>query len=198
MSLTQDTLAKLLQVAPDDWGRLWGFLAQTGCRRGEALALTGAQIDREPTRDIVRVEPHTTPEGRVWAPKTSSGIRSLVLPPGTVPPALPSAYVFVPSVRRPVHNTTADRALNRQCAKAGIARVTSHDFRRMRITQALMAGAEPVALSRAVGHRSLATTIGYLRELPMLCELPPLDAEPVANTAGAAWAQTLNTRRTHG
>lgn len=188
-AIPKEDLGRLLATAPAEYAELYRFLAESGCRRGEALALTGAQVERTPERTVVRIEPHTLPGGRLWEPKTLHGTRALAIPPDVVPLACDSAYVFLPELKRPIHNTKVDRALTRHCESAGIPRVTYHAFRRFRITQALLAGAEPVALSRAVGHRTLATTLTYLRNVPMLHELPDVDAEPAVNPAAAAWSQ---------
>jgi len=170
------------------WGPLFRFLWESGARVGEALALTGAQCEATEAGTTVRIEPHELPDGSTWRPKRPASIRSLRLPPRVVPSTLPCAYVFLPD-RRPVFNVQVNRALARRCATLGLPRYTSHDFRRYRITQALLAGAEPLQLSRAVGHASLKTTAGYVRHVPLLCELCPSDAEPVANPAAAAWKE---------
>lgn len=193
-----DSLQRLLRTADAQWASLYRFLALTGCRRGEALALTGAQVRHEAGRVVVRIEPHTLPSGDKWRPKTTHGTRAIALCPDSVPRVCASAFVFVPMLKRPIHNSLLDRQLTRDCAEAGIGRFTSHAFRRFRITQALLAGAEPVALSRAVGHRSLATTLRYLRDVPMIHELPPVTAEPVVNPPAAAWAQQTASRKTEG
>jgi integrase len=195
--ISPENLHRLLASAPEGWREFYRFLALTGCRKGEALALTGAQVTREDTRCVVRIEPHALPNAGYWHPKTTNSTRAIVLPTDAVPPASAGGWLLLPMLTRPVHNMVVDRALRDHTIDAGIPHITSHAFRRMRITQALLAGAEPVALSRAVGHRSLLTTLGYLREIPMLCELPDLDAEPVPNPTAAAWAQaTVSKKRT--
>ena len=66
-------LRRLLSSAPEGWRELYRFLALTGCRKGEALALTWAQVERQPDRTVVRIEPHELPDGSRWQPKTTNG-----------------------------------------------------------------------------------------------------------------------------
>lgn len=185
------TSAQAQELATVDpvWGRLWRFLWETGCRRGEALALTGAQLEpRGDDTTLVRIIEHALPDGTAWRPKRPASVRAILVPSTVAPATMRMAYAFMPEIPRPVHAMRIKRALDAACDACGLPRAGTHAFRRGRIVQGLLAGAEPVQLSRTVGHASLKSTIAYVVHVPILGALPPSDAPPVANPSVGAYA----------
>ncbi len=79
---TPEQLRRFLDATRDHWlGPLWTFLAYSGCRLGEALALTWQDVDLATGRVVVckavqRIEGHWV----VSEPKTQAGIRTITLP----------------------------------------------------------------------------------------------------------------------
>jgi integrase len=192
------TLAQLRALADASkapWGPLFGFLLETGCRYGEAAALTWAQVDPGSAVGdpwVIRVEPHTLPDGSLWRPKRPASVRALEVAPAAICDlsrrnpgfSTVSGLVFFPSRQRPPARSAVSDYLRRTAAKLGLPPgCGTHDFRRARIAQALAAGADPNTVAACVGHRSLRSTVVYLRDVPVRCALPPLGADEVANPA---------------
>ena len=79
-ALSEQELAALLAAAPDGWPRLFlRFLADTGLRIGEAIALTWQRVDLAERRVKVRERLY---RGELDAPKSSYGRREVPLSPG--------------------------------------------------------------------------------------------------------------------
>ena len=76
-ALTEDELRALLDEVPGEWRLFFEFLAHTGLRIGEAVALTWADVDLGSRRIIVRRRLY---RGRFDAPKSRYGSR--VIPIG--------------------------------------------------------------------------------------------------------------------
>ncbi len=97
----------------------------------------------------------------------------------------PRSLVFWPDRSTPLTSRSARRELKRACEIVGVPYFATHQLRRLRITQSLAAGADPNTVRASVGHRGILTTLGYLRDVPVKCELPALSekecANPVAN-----------------
>jgi len=73
-ALTQEELERLLNEVPDQWRLLIRFLAQTGLRIGELVALRWDDIDLGARRVAVRRRLY---RGRIDAPKSRFGIRDV-------------------------------------------------------------------------------------------------------------------------
>ncbi|MHC4092455.1 MAG: tyrosine-type recombinase/integrase [Planctomycetota bacterium] len=111
---TAEEIDAMIEVAPDDWWRVFlRLIATTGFRKGEALHLRWQDVDLEDA--TVKVSRHDaggfTVEGKsypllAWLPKAPSSHRTNPLPSGTVDllrlfkaKAGRSAYVFIPLER---------------------------------------------------------------------------------------------------
>lgn len=187
-------LELIVEQVPAPWGRLFSLLRYTGARYSEVANLTRECLRPAPSggRDVfIDIKPHTLPDGTLWRPKRPASVRSLRVPGALALAYLegpdPGALIFWPGRPRPVSVRQANRELERVCTRLGLRQVRTHDFRRARIAQALAAGADPNTVRAAVGHRSLATTVGYLRDVPVQGALPPLDAEAVDNPVAAQY-----------
>ena len=73
-ALDEDQLARLIEETPERWRLLVRFLAQTGLRVGEVIALRWADIDLGTRRVSVRRRLY---RGRLDAPKSSYGVRQV-------------------------------------------------------------------------------------------------------------------------
>ncbi|MBN6777393.1 tyrosine-type recombinase/integrase [Pseudoclavibacter alba] len=155
-------------------GDLVLFLATTGLRWGEAVALRGKHIDRPRRR--VRVEQSAAQIGNelvVGAPKTHER-RTVPITPSMLarmPLFMPEALVWPSSIgemrKRPRHKTGWwDRAVER-CMEADplFPRVTPHDMRHTAASLAVSAGANVKALQRMLGHASAAMTLDQYADL---------------------------------
>jgi integrase len=192
------------------WTALYHFQEQTGCRVGEALALTWECVEikhgtlwdvhtadgirRNPIHNavlgaIVRIEPHKLPDGREWRPKRPASQRAMVVALSALGAAQelsgPQGLVFFPG---------RDRAPSRQAAWKALKKLRgpdarSHDLRRAFITRKLSEGVDPWTLARYVGHRSLRSMLPYLISVsaPVSLSAGPAGGVPPA----AHWAAAL-------
>jgi integrase len=160
----------------------WGFLAREGLRKGEALALTWADLDLE--RGAVRLDSNKTDDPRAWA-LTPGVARALATykPDGvdagtSIFAGLDHgrlAEVFrsdlcVASVERP---ELTERSANRRPIRA-------HDLRATFVTLALANGKTEAWVADRTGHKSSAMINKYRRQARQaaelkLGELAPLD-----------------------
>lgn len=175
-----------------NWAGAFRLQAELGARVGEVLALRAADIERSADgRSIVRIQEHEFPDGTVWRPKSPAAIRALLAGSEWADLAAtiaPESLLFFPTLPRPPSRQLALYHLRRL---SGNRTLCTHDLRRARIVQSLKAGADPATVARAVGHRNLWTTLKYVVNIPLLCELPPQEAAEQANGAATKWQAAL-------
>lgn len=170
---------RVIEACPEPWRKLFHTMLYTGARYMEIATLTPEQVGM----DSIKIEPHTLPDGSLWRPKRPASVRSIVIShefaASLYASAQPGQLIFFPNKERPTNARTANYFLEKFCKKLGVRYFSTHQMRRVRITQALEAGANPHSVRAAVGHRSLMTTIKYMDDVPVRGELPNVDAEPV-------------------
>jgi integrase len=170
----------------DRYGHAWGFLATTGCRRGEALGLRWTDVDLNTASAAIRQQVIPLPkaggvgrEGRI-VPGTKSGeARVIELDRRSVTMlrtwrkaqtserlALGIDYedhglVFPRFDGRPFHpeafSKTFDRRLRLE-AFADLPTIRLHDLRHTWATLALEAGVDVAVVSKRLGHSSPVIT----------------------------------------
>ena len=184
------TVQRVVSACTHPWHALFTTLLETGARYSEIATLTREQVGI----DSIRIEPHVLPSGREWRPKRPASVRTLVVGgdlaaslAGMTASREAGVLIFWPERAEPVQSRTANYMLKKHCLRLGVPPFSTHQFRRVRIAQSLQAGGDPNTVRAAVGHRSLLTTIGYLRDVPVRGELPALGAEAVANPAVAQY-----------
>ena len=208
-----EELQTCIRACPEPYRTLCALLLDTGARWAEIAYLTGAQVRKVgPTETELRIEPHhvgpvVSPDQApdcgqdrltldpcrgglraLWRPKRPASVRTVrtsIPLPVPVPGGMDS-LLFWPDRSYPPARSSVREILRRASRGLPVV-VKSHDFRRCRIVQALAAGADPNSVRAAVGHRSLATTMGYVQGVPLLVALPALDAPAVANAPAGAW-----------
>lgn len=200
MKKPKHDLATLLDVAretPAPWCQLFAALADTGARYSELAFLTWECVELREDVARISIAEHTLPDGRLWRPKRPSSIRIVFTKRSNLPAkGAPTAFVYwPPATFAPPTVRSANRRLSTAARLLGLATPpTTHDFRRARIVHALAAGGDPNTVRAAVGHRSLASTLEYLRGVPLQAELPPLESPEVVNPAAAQYAQVFRKR----
>lgn len=157
--------AKLMQAAradDDQFVRLCvEFLARTGLRRSEFLALTVDAVVQIGSAYWLRV-----PVGKLH------NDRYIPLHPtlknllddwlARRPADLRSNLIFVDH-GRPIPASRVERAVAKTAASAGVGRVTPHQLRHTLATQAINRGMSLEAIAALLGHRSLSMTLVYAR-----------------------------------
>jgi integrase len=151
---TEGEIVRLIDAAPQRLRVLIGFLAETGCRRGEALNLTWDSIDEQGR--FATIEPR---EG--WTPKTASSQRRLPLSDGLLEALLElprtGPYVF-PGRNPKKPMTNFKRSLASAVKAAGLVRngrplrITPHVLRKANATWLAMRGTHPRMLQSLLGH----------------------------------------------
>lgn len=159
--ISEEQFQKFVGYISDERFRcFFTFLFYTGCRRGEALALTFDDIQGNTaniTKSLSKVEnkPVTT--------KTKSSIRRIPLSKKaleaveTMRERYKSGYVF--AGKKPLAFSTIERVKTRALKEAGLPIIRVHDFRHSFITMMVDKGMDIAMLSRYVGHASIKQTL---------------------------------------
>ncbi len=162
---TIEEVLRIIEALPPRTGLLVRFLAETGCRKGEAFALQWSDID--PTNSLVMIR---RKEG--WTPKTESSDRDVPIGPRLVQALQDShkeakkvaltkgvqlsQYVF--PGRKGVKITDIDKALATAVLKAGVLRdgspmrLTPHMLRKAHATWQKERGVADTLLQPRLGH----------------------------------------------
>jgi integrase len=180
-ALSPEELARLIVAMPVGWPRLLvRFVAASGLRIGEAIALRWEDVDAEACRVRVRRRIYRGAEG---SPKSRYGRREVPLPRDLVsdlrahrlasPYSLDADPVFVTSVgtpHRPEH--LRRRTLYPAVAAAGLEAVTFHTLRHTAASAWFARGASLVQVQRLLGHHSPAFTLATYVHLLGADDLP--------------------------
>ena len=135
----------------------------TGCRRGEALALTGADIDRK--RKLIHITKsvyHVGNTPHIKQPKTEKGYRDVPLLADldrVLPKRLPKGYLFTDadgtSLLTNDHFTSRYDTYRKE---TGVA-VTPHQIRHGYATALFESGVDAKTAQTLLGHAQLSTTM---------------------------------------
>jgi len=136
----------------------------TGIRKGELRHLEWSDVDLK-TR-LLHVRPKDT-----WGPKTENSSRTIPLCDPAVE-ALKMAWernekrkeksTLVFPGRKGGHLTDIRGGLNGACDRAGVPPIRVHGLRHTFGSQMAMAGADPFAIMKAMGHADIKTTMIYV------------------------------------
>lgn len=172
-ALTEQELQALLAAAPPPWQLLFHFLADTGLRIGEALALRWQEIDFGRRRVLVRRRLYA---GQYAPPKSKYGRRDVPVSP-QLAQALwaqrkaakggDDAPVWPGKDGMPVDASTAYRAVRAAGKRAGVPWVGLHTLRHTCATRLFKAGLNAKQAQVWLGHHSPAFTLAtYVHLLP--------------------------------
>jgi len=143
---------------------LFAFLIyHTGCRRGEALALKGTDIDRK--KRLVHITKSIYHEGnkpRLKRPKTEKGYRGRT-PLSALDTALPKrlgkGFLFsLDGGETPLTNDKMTELYDQYRAASGVT-VTAHQIRHGYATALFENGIDPKTAQTLLGHAQLSTTM---------------------------------------
>jgi integrase len=167
-TLTAAELDRVYAVSGQPWEAIFRFLAWTGCRRGEALALRWSDVDLPAGRAFVRRSLGKFGEG---APKSAAGRRVVPLTPSIIamlrrlqlaqPPdgAEDGGRVFRSRTGGALDPDHVGRAWRRALRKAGVRHVRMHTQRDVAVSRMVSAGASVKTVQTAVGHSSPLLTL---------------------------------------
>lgn len=168
MILTPEQVAAVIEHARPAYRPVIAFMAGTGCRIGEALGLTWADLDLTGER-TARIAMQANRKGQRVPLKTAHSRRTLDLPASLVArlAALklaaddtgPQAFVFASMGGNPLDGpNVAARGMRAACKTAGVPVVGPHALRHAHASALLADGWDLAAVSRRLGHGSVAVT----------------------------------------
>jgi integrase len=191
-ALTEDELRSFLAEVPDEWRLFLEFLAHTGLRIGEAIALTWADIDFGGRRVHVR---RRLSRGAFDAPKSRYGRRVVPLAPGLTQrlwrlrgAASDDALVFVSAKGAHIDpSNMLSRIVKPAARRAGVPWAHFHALRHTCATMLFRSGANAKQVQVWLGHHSPAFTLDvYVHLLPEDLPEPAFLDEITAPRSGEA------------
>lgn len=170
-----------LENEPLFWKAFMNVLITTGLRRGEALALTWADIDPDELTITVRrnitVDKNAVDKYQVGSTKTgksrtvplSARVYGLLMQlrrereEQLQVKMMPAAFIFCRDTdpHRPLYPTTPTRWLRRFIEKNNLPNVSPHDLRHSAASLAIEGGASMKEVQELRGHANPATTMGF-------------------------------------
>lgn len=138
---TGEQVRAFLDGTREHWLKpLWTLLAHTGCRLGEALALRWSDVDLVSGKISVSKSVQRLARGWVeTTPKTAAGFRTLSLPQEAIAALRGHAerrlaegggeLIFSNAKCMPLHGTTIAHAMQRECDRLGMPRLSPHGLR---------------------------------------------------------------------
>lgn len=180
--LSVEEFATVLHFLPERWTPLVMFLAGTGCRWGEATALTWGDLNLSTTPATVRIEKawKRAPKGQtvLKQPKSRRSLRTVSLTDDVVhalgEPGGTGSLVFPNRVGRKMDHSSfrhnvwlpmIERAHDTErCAREGVTPLrrvpTIHDLRHSHASWLIAAGVPLPFVQARLGHESITTTVG--------------------------------------
>lgn len=164
-------------------GSVWAFLALTGCRRGEAVALKWSDVDLDAGKATIRASRGRVGGEIVTDTPKSGRIRVIDLDPGLVellrgvaqdqhrnrqlvgPAYLQDGFVFTDAMGEALHPESVSNAFAREVKRSGLRRIRLHDLRHTWASLALAAGVHPKKVQRQLGHAHVSITLSIYSHL---------------------------------
>lgn len=195
-SLTPEELTALLEATPPEWRLFVRFLAHTGLRIGEAVALRWEHVDLGRRRALVRERIY---RGTVDHPKSRYGRRDVPLSPGMArdlwelrkasPHAGDQDPVFASQTGTPIDSANLySRVFKPAAQRAGVGWAGFHTLRHTAGTTFFRAGWNAKQVQMVLGHHSPAFTLEtYVHLLPD--DLPDPDfLDAMEGSGPGSWA----------
>ncbi len=149
----------------------------TGCRRGEAAALTWSDVDLK--KSSIKISKSVTKKSSTAAwelttPKNASSNRTISIAPSLCKMLTdykkqqlnkdPEAK-FLFGGSRPLPERTTDRYFDSACLRANVKKIRLHDLRHSCASLLLSRGVSIVAVSRQLGHANVTQTLNTYAHL---------------------------------
>ena len=164
---SEDEFKKYIQVIDQEiYALFFRFLYISGCRKGEALAISFEDIDVE--NGTVRINKNLTRKvkGRPFAittPKNQYSNRAIEIPTSFLNELLmlrkSDDDIFVFGGTYPLADSTVTRRHKMWIKKSGVKKITIHEIRHSHASLLISRGVSIVAVSRRLGHSSIKQTL---------------------------------------
>lgn len=148
----------------------FSFLYLTGCRKGEAQALSWKDIDLVKgainiTKNITRKT--TSGPYEITTPKNKTSVRKITIPIKLV--ELLKEYLnsldniskgkFVFGGDTPLSDNTIKRRMQKYCELSGVEVIRIHDLRHSHVSFLISSGVNIVAIAKRLGHKDIQQTL---------------------------------------
>lgn len=149
----------------DDWYKvLFEVLFWTGCRIGEVLALSSADINMKERQIYISKTYHRMhKQDIITKPKTENSIRTIDIPQFLVDEIedyKKKRYDLQTEDRLfPVVAEAVQHKLKRQIEKAGVKKIRVHDFRHSHVAFLIDQKVEPLMIKERCGHSDIKITL---------------------------------------
>jgi integrase len=187
-AFTHEEATKFFEAAlRDRWALVLGFMAVTGIRIGEAVALTWGDLGQDPKRpdvsfaEIARTRSEFKGKAYESSPKTAAGRRRIYLSADAVGILRTmrriveteadahgqgvGRYVFPSTDGRPLRQDTVRHVMKRICEEAGVPVLSPHKLRHTFTSVMHSQGLDVAALSAHLGHAQITTTLSFYRSV---------------------------------
>lgn len=157
---TEDEIKKIKGGTQASFGLFALFLLYTGCRRGEALAIQGKDIDLDRKEiHITKSVYYKSDKPFIKEPKTQAGIRTV--------PLLPQLEELLPKIKQEaylfhfednlIRNKRFSTLWEKYCNETGVS-ITPHQLRHAYATRLYELGIDEKAAQELMGHADIMTT----------------------------------------
>lgn len=172
---------------------LFDFLFYSGCRIGEALALTKGDVSFDHnTVSITKTYFRHNGEDEITEPKTEESIRTVVIPRFLVEEIKNYTETFykLPEDERlfPIVGEAVQHVLKSHAKMAGVKRIRVHDIRHSHCAYLIHRGVQPMIIKERLGHKDIKITLNTYGHLY------PSEQEKVADMLDRQWSETAEAR----
>lgn len=143
---------------------MFEMLFWTGCRIGELLAITKADINFEKNQlSINKTYYRTGMQDIITEPKTKQSFRTIEIPEFLKEEIkeFVDGHYGMPDTERlfPVVQEAVQHKMKRQIELAGVKKIRVHDIRRSHVAYLIEKGVEPLLIRDRLGHKDIRITL---------------------------------------
>ena len=143
---------------------LFEILFWTGCREGELLALSKADIDFDNNKlHISKTYYRTERKDIITAPKTEQSVRTIDIPEflkQEIKEYVDKMYELPENERIfPIVAEAVQHMLKNHAEKAGVKRIRVHSLRHSHVAYLINQGVQPLIIKERLGHRDIKITL---------------------------------------
>ena len=143
---------------------IFEILFWTGCRIGELLALTPADINFERNQiSITKTYYRTERKDVITEPKTKQSVRTIEIPEflkQEIKQFIEGHYGMPENERLfPIVQEAVQHKMKQNMVKAGVKKIRVHDLRHSHVAYLINKGIEPILIKERLGHKDIRITL---------------------------------------